>query len=158
MDASSGKELWVKSVKKLRDETATAPNNPATCTPVCNDKMVCVLFPDAGLFVYSLDGELLWQKDIGPFYSMHGISASPILVDGKVIVVVDQLQESYIVALDGKSGNELWRTDRLIGVTGGYSTPGVIEVEGMKLILSAAPGEMVAYDIATGEKKFSQLG
>jgi hypothetical protein len=44
------------------------------------------------------------------------------------------------------SGTELWRTERLLGVTGGYSTPSVAEVDGEKFLISAAPGEMIAYD------------
>jgi outer membrane protein assembly factor BamB len=158
LDAATGGELWTQSVDSLRKETATPPNGAATCSPVCNGKYVCVLFPDAGLFVYTLDGKLEWKKDLGPFYSMHGISASPILVDDRLIVTVDQLQDPYIVALDVTSGNQLWKVERLQGITGGYSTPALVEIGDQKLIVSAAPGEMVAYDLMSGEKRLSLIG
>ncbi len=158
LSAQSGKELWSKSINKLRQETATPPNDPAMCTPVCDDKMVCAWFPDAGLIACSLDGELKWQKDLGPFYSMHGISASPVLMNGKLIVTVDQLQNPYIAALDASNGNELWKVERLIGVTGGYSSPAYMRLSDMQLVISAGPGELVAYELNTGERMGSCTG
>ncbi len=125
---------------------------------MCDDKYVAALFPDAGLCVYTLYGDLVWKKDLGPFFSMHGISASPLLEDGYLVVAVDQLQDAYIAAFDVASGKELWRVDRLIGITGGYSTPNLVEIDGVKLIVSAAPGEMLAYDLKTGERRMSLLG
>ncbi len=117
-----------------------------------------MLFPDTGVAVYTRDGRQLWKKDLGPFSSMHGISASPLLEDGRLVVTIDQLQDPYIVALDVTNGQELWRTERLIGVTGGYSSPTITELDGEKVIISAAPGEMVAYDLKTGAKLMSVLG
>ncbi len=158
LSAVDGKMVWTKSVEQARKEAFTPPNSPATCTPVCNDKYVAAFFPDAGLSVYTLDGREVWKKDIGPFFSMHGISASPLLEDNTLVVAVDQLQDPYMVAFDVTSGSELWRVDRLIGITGGYSTPGLLEMDGKKLVISAAPGEMSAYDLRTGEKHMSVLG
>ncbi len=158
MNASSGDELWAKSIESSRTEVATPPNGPATCSPVCNDQLVCALFPDAALCVYTLDGQLLWTKDLGPFYSMHGISASPILVGDRLIVTIDQLQDPFVVAFNATTGEELWRVERLLGITGGYSTPALAAVGGRKLIVSASPGEMVGYDVTTGEKCLSVVG
>ena len=158
LKSADGKELWTKSVEKVRQEAFTSPNCPATCTPVCNGQYVAVFYPDAGLCVYTLDGSEVWKNDLGPFFSMHGISASPILEDNYLVVTVDQLQAAYIVAFDVASGKELWRVERLLGITGGYSTPGIMAIGGVKLIVSAAPGEMLAYDLKTGEKRMSLLG
>ena len=158
LDATTGREIWTKTVESLRKETATPPNGAATCSPVSDGKYVSVLFPDSGLFVYTLDGQLVWQKDLGPFYSMHGISASPILVDGRLIVTIDQLQSPYIAAFDVTNGTQLWKVERLQGITGGYSSPTFVEIGNRKLIISAAPGEMVAYDLETGEKRLSMIG
>ncbi len=90
---------------------------------------------------------------------MHGISASPILVDGKVVVVIDQLQSAFTVALDEKSGKEVWRSDRLLGVTGGYSSPVLHRVDGADLILSAAPANLLAITLGlANEKALSTMG
>ncbi len=158
MAEEDGKTLWSQSFKQLRKETATPPNDAATCSPVCDGSVVCAWFPDTGLVVCDMDGRLLWQKDLGPLYSMHGVSASPILADGKIILAVDQLQAPYIAAFDAGSGKELWKVDRLIGITGGYSTPVLVEVAGKSLVVSAAPGEMVGYELSSGERAFSVAG
>lgn len=158
LSATDGSMLWSKSIPKLRKETATPPNDPAMCTPVCDANIVCAHFPDAGLVVYNHSGDLLWRKDVGPFYSMHGISASPILVAGKLVLSIDQLQNPFIAAYDIKDGSELWRADRLSGVTGGYSSPVIMQHEGINLVVSAGPGEMAGYDLSTGEKRLSLTG
>ena len=128
------------------------------CTPVCNDKYVCAWFPDAGMIACSHEGDVKWQKDLGPFYSMHGISASPVLIEGTLIVTVDQLQSPYIAALDIATGQELWKTDRLIGITGGFSSPVHMHLSGLDLVVSAGPGELVGYDLKTGERKLTCTG
>jgi outer membrane protein assembly factor BamB len=158
LDAANGKELWKQSITKLRTETTTPPGNPATCTPVCEGSMVAVLFPDAGLCCYSTDSQLRWKKDIGPFHSMHGISSSPIVADGRLIVVFDQLQDSHISAFSLDDGSEAWKTDRLVGVTGGYSTPCVYSGADGISIISAGPIELAAFDTVTGLKRWSALG
>jgi outer membrane protein assembly factor BamB len=158
LDAKSGNSLWAKSVTKIRDENATPPNNPATCTPVSNGEYVVVHFPDAGIFAYDLAGELKWQKDIGPFYSMHGISSSPAIIGDKVVFSIDHLRDPFTVALDLKTGNEAWRSERLVGVTGGYSSPGEMTIDGKLVVVSIAPSELVLYDLETGKKLLSSIG
>ncbi len=158
LNAKSGKQLWEKSVTKVRDENATPPNNPATCTPVSNGELVFVLFPDVGIFAYDMNGEFKWQKDLGPFYSMHGISSSPAIVGDKLIVSIDHLRDPFIVALDLKTGNEAWRAERLLGVTGGYSSPGEMTIDGKVVVISIAPSELVLYDVQTGKKLLSSIG
>ncbi len=153
-----GELLWDYAIPSLRKETATPPNGPATCTPACADNYVAAFFPDAGLVVCDTNGKLVWQKDIGPFFSMHGISASPIIVDSRLIITVDQLSDSYIVAFDLRNGDQLWKVDRVMGITGGYATPAVIELGERKLIVSPSPSEMLIYDAATGEQVSSIAG
>jgi outer membrane protein assembly factor BamB len=151
--ASNGESLWACSVDKARVEAATPPNGPATSGLACDGQRIVAFFPDAGVVSVSMDGQKQWLKDLGPFSSMHGLCASPLLHDGTVVLAVDQLTEPYIIALDAASGNEKWRTSRLLGITGGYSTPALMELAGKTYIISAAPGELIAYDIQTGDKR-----
>jgi outer membrane protein assembly factor BamB len=157
-DAKTGELKWSQSVNKVRDENATKPNNAATCSPVSDGQNVYVHFPDTGIFAYDLTGKLLWEKDIGPFYSMHGISSSPAIVAGKLIVSVDQLRDPFIAAFDAKTGAELWRTTRLLGVTGGYSSPGEMTLDGKPVVVSISPSELAIYDVDTGKQLLSSVG
>ena len=153
LDAATGKTLWAKSVTKVRDENATAPNGPATPTPVCDGKNVFVLYPDAGLFSYSVSGEDRWHVDLAPFHSMHGIASSLVIVDDLLIVVADQLAGSYVAAYYIGTGKEAWKSDRVDGIIGGYSTPAVYRPAGEapRLVVSG-PLEVVGYDAVTGKR------
>lgn len=158
IDAKDGSEVWKFSIKKVRSEAATPPNSPATCGLACDGQRCVAFFPDAGLVALTLDGKQIWQKDLGPFSSMHGLSASPILYQDEVVLSIDQLADPFIAAFDAKTGSEKWRTERLLGVTGGYSSPTLMNVNGRTYLLSASPGELVAYDIQTGQRSTSVEG
>jgi hypothetical protein len=76
-----------------------------------------------------------------------------VLVDNKVVLVVDQLTDSYIAAYDLDSGTLCWKSDRANGVTGGYSTPAVFEPSnGPAQVVVAGPMELVAYNSQNGER------
>jgi outer membrane protein assembly factor BamB len=89
---------------------------------------------------------------------MHGLSASPVVQDGLIVLVVDQLADAYLTALSLETGAEVWKTERLLGVTGGYSTPALIEIDSKPYVVSPAPGELVLYDLKTGEKTATVAG
>ncbi len=151
LDAQTGQQLWEQSLEKVRDENASSPNGPATCTPAVEQDLVVVLFPDTALACFTASGQLRWRADIGPFHSMHGIAASPIIVEGKVIVQADQIQGSYLAAFDLQSGERLWQVERTDGVTGAYSTPSVISVPGQTpWIVATGPQGLCAYDVHRG--------
>ena len=159
LNATTGERLWQRSVRKVRDEAATNPNSPATCTPATDGKNVVAFFPDAGLFCFSTDGDKLWSVDAGPFHSMHGIACSPVLVDGLVVLTFDQLRDSKISAYKLSSGELAWSAPRIDGLTGAYSTPCTINREnGPSTILTSGPQEFCAYRASSGERLWSVPG
>lgn len=159
LDAQSGKPLWTRTLTKVRDENASRPNGPATCTPAADAARVVAFFPDAGLVCYSVEGEERWRVDPGPFYSMHGIAGSPILAGGMVLLPVDQLKESRLLAYSAESGKLLWSVPRIDGVTGAYSTPSVFTpAGGQTQIVVSGPQELSGYWAASGRKAWSLPG
>ena len=159
LDAATGKPLWSHSVPKVRQENASRPNGPATCTPAASGTSLVVLFPDAGLFCYSAAGTVRWRVDVGPFHSMHGIASSPIIAGNKVLLQADQLRGSYLAAYDLETGDLAWKTDRLDGLTGAYSTPSVFASPGGSThVVASGPGELSGYVAATGERAWFAAG
>jgi len=159
VDAATGKTRWQRAVEKTRDETASRPNGPATCTPVTDGQHVVVFYPDTALLCYSTSGALLWRTEVGPFHSMHGIANSPILVRNLVIQMIDQLQESYIAAYDLTTGKPAWKVDRIDGLTGGYSTPSLyVPQDGDPLIVASGARGLYGYHAASGDAAWSVPG
>ena len=65
-----------------------------------------------GLFCYTVDGELVWSKELGEFVSPWGTSASPLLLRNMVIQNCDADEDAYIIALNKKTGETIWKTKR----------------------------------------------
>ena len=153
LDAATGKERWARSVKKLRQENATPPNGPATPTPAIDGESVFVLYPDVGVLCYSLSGDEKWRVDLPTFRSMHGIASSLVTVDNLVILVIDQLADSYIEALYADTGKVAWKTTRADGVAGAWSTPAVYRPKnGPPELVVSGPIEVVGYAATTGKR------
>jgi outer membrane protein assembly factor BamB len=157
-EAASGKLLWRKAFSKARPEIGNPMNGPATPTPAAGGGGVVAFFPDIGLVALSAEGDELWQAPLGPFKSLHGISSSPVLVDGKILLVVDQLEGSYLAAFHAASGKPVWRTERASGVTGGYSTPTVLGSGSQALVIVAGALELAAYRASSGERVWWATG
>jgi outer membrane protein assembly factor BamB len=89
-------------------------NTYASETPVTDGERLYVYFGMMGLFCYDLDGSLVWKKDLGSFAmdTDWGTSTSPVIHDGMLYQQIDNEQESFLVALDAKTGGERWRVPR----------------------------------------------
>jgi hypothetical protein len=97
---------------------------------------VFVFFGSFGVLCYDLDGHKLWEHALGPFRDEYGAASSPMLVDDKVILLEDHDIDSFIIALDARTGKMLWKTPRPNAVRS-YSTPAIWSSEGRKQLLVA---------------------
>src|SRR4030095_10606963 len=120
-DRRTGKLLWEQSVDRKQNPLIHPLNEPAAITPVTDGTNVYVFFRDFGLLSYDGAGKLRWQRPLGPFTNAIGLSSSPILVDGRLILQVDQYIDSYIATFNPDSGETFWKTSR--AETKGWSTP-----------------------------------
>ena len=146
----TGKVEWRRSVRAARREAQNPLNHRAAPTASTDGKTVFVFFADFGLIAYDFDGKEQWQLPLGPFNSQHGLVASPVYSDGKVILVADQDTDAYIIGVDAKSGKIAWKTPR--NVINGYSTP-IIYRPSRGPVQVIAPGsyQLTAYSLVDGE-------
>lgn len=111
MDPANGKELWATKVGLPWDERYSG----SRCTPTVDGELVYALGTHGDLVcVRSADGELVWRRSLpndfgGRVHSVWGFSESP-LVDGKKLVCTPGGPEAGMVALDKRTGREIWRT------------------------------------------------
>lgn len=123
-DLNTGKELWKHEAHTGEPKVPRHPKSTyASETPTTDGKRVYVLFGDLGLFCYDFSGKPLWLRKIEPKKTAldYGAAASPVVCDGQVIVVYDNLEDSWIAAFDAKTGDERWRTSR--DETHSWATP-----------------------------------
>jgi len=117
-----------------------------------------VFFNDFGLVAYDLEGKEKWRAPLGPFDNVYGMGASPILVDGLVVLVCDQVTGSYIVALDAETGQERWRKSRPQALSG-HSTPILLaSATGEPQIIAPGSFRLDAYMAKTGDVAWSTSG
>jgi outer membrane protein assembly factor BamB len=152
LDRASGKELWRRELPRGGKERLENVNGPASPSPVTDGQRVFAFFQSFGLIGFTADGKELWRMPLGPFNMFYGFGASPILVDGTVILPVDQDAGAYLLGVDAATGKVKYKVDRP-GVISGYSTPTVYEPKGQpKQILIPESFQLSAYDVRTGRR------
>jgi outer membrane protein assembly factor BamB len=151
-DRATGRELWRRSVPRSNKGRLDGPNGPASPSTVTDGERVFAFFQDFGLIAFTKDGKELWRTPLGPFNIFYGFGASPILVDGLLILPVDQDTGSYLLAVDTKSGKTRYKVDRP-GVISGYSTPTVYQPkDGPKQVIIPESFQLSSYDVKNGRR------
>ena len=153
IDRSTGKILWQKEVPRSRTGRLQNVNGPASPSPVTDGANVYVFFQDFGMVSFDANGKERWNLPLGPFNMFYGFGASPILVDDKVILPVDQdFPSSYLIAVDKNTGKVRWKVERPV-VISGYSTPIVYQPkQGPKQIVVPESFQLSAYSVADGKR------
>ncbi|HKP82541.1 MAG TPA: PQQ-binding-like beta-propeller repeat protein [Pyrinomonadaceae bacterium] len=153
LDRQTGKIIWQREAPRLREGRLQNVNGPASPSPVTDGSNVYVFFQDFGLISYDAAGKERWKLQLGPFNMFYGFGASPILVDDKVILPVDQDNpSSYLIAVDKNSGKVRWKVDRPV-VISGYSTPIIYQpAKGAKQIIVPESFQLSAYSVADGKR------
>jgi outer membrane protein assembly factor BamB len=115
LDLTSGKVLWEQQAHRGVPATPVhLKNSYASETPVTDGQRVYAYFGNVGVFCYDLEGKPLWSKpmDPHPMRNAWGTAASPVVYEDKVFIVDDNDEDSYLLALDARTGNELFRVER----------------------------------------------
>ena len=153
LDRQTGKILWQREAPRAHAGRLQNVNGPASPSPVTDGTNVYVFFQDFGMLSYDRNGKERWKLPLGPFNMFYGFGASPILVDNKVILPVDQdSPSSYLIAVDKDTGKVRWRVERPI-VISGYSTPIVYQPKnGPKQIVVPESFQLSAYSVEDGKR------
>ena len=153
IDKTTGDVLWERVVTEATPHEGFHPQygSFASHSPVTDGEHVVAYFGSRGLYSYDLDGNLRWHKDLGQMSKIlrFGEGTPPVLHADRVIIKFDHEGESFIVALDKATGDEVWRTARDEFTS--WSPPLVVEHQGLKQIVVAATRKVRSYDYETGE-------
>lgn len=152
-DAKSGTKLWERSFETGPLPTITIPNTQASSTACADSERVYVHFSTLGL--KSLDaksGSVVWEHKVPMGYYLlgWGTAQAPMLYQDKLIYCQDDDLGSFILALDKKTGNPIWRTPRE-DMLAGYSVPVIVTAGGRTDVVVAGSGKMQGYDPQDGK-------
>ena len=162
LDRKTGKILWRREAPGRRLEKMHTLNDEASSSPVTDGENVYVFFGGFGLLSYGPDGNERWRRPMGPFTNFHGMGASPVLEGDKLLMVVDQDIEAYVVAVNKADGKMAWKTGRP-DMVHSFSTPIVHRPAGGPAELPTeliVPGsyQMVSYEVETGKELWRVRG
>ncbi|MEZ5365585.1 MAG: PQQ-binding-like beta-propeller repeat protein [Bryobacterales bacterium] len=158
LDRGTGRLLWTKEAPTRRLEKLNRLNDEASATPVTDGQNVYVFFGGYGLLSYTRDGKERWRLPLGPFTNFHGMGASPVLADGKVLMVCDQDIDAHVLAVDAETGKIAWRADRP-DMVHSFSTPTVYRpANGTPQLLVPGSYQLVSYAIADGHELWRRQG
>lgn len=157
-DRLSGKELWRKTAhegppRATRHIKATHAN---TSLAVQGQHLVA-FFGSEGLYCYDLDGNLLWNRDLGVInISKYGIgwgyASSPAVAKDHIVVVCDDPEKPFLAALSLSTGDELWRVSRKDVCERSWGTPLIHSTpERTQVVVNGWPW-IVSYELETGKE------
>lgn len=141
LDRKTGKTLWTKTMKARMPESEYKPGNDskhgyASSTPVTDGQRLYVFFGISGVYCLDLDGNELWQADVGSGTHGWGSATSPVLW-GNLVIVNASIESKSLVALDKLTGKEVWRAP---DISMCWASPMLVDVADKQEVVLNAPG------------------
>ncbi|HXG67546.1 MAG TPA: PQQ-binding-like beta-propeller repeat protein [Blastocatellia bacterium] len=154
LDADTGKVLWSQTAYEGQVyDDRHRKSSYASPTPVTDGRHVYAYFGSEGLYCYDYNGKLVWKKDVGKIATIGmGTATSPILYKDFVILQCDEEEgkNSFIVAVDKKTGKDVWKTPRQVQVS--WATPVLIQAAGRAELVTSGYEHVISYDPNTGKE------
>jgi len=152
LDLKDGKVVWSEVAADQKPTIPThSTNTYASETPVSDGERIYAYFGMTGVFCYDLKGKQLWKKDLGS-YSMAqgwGTGSSPVLDDKCIFIQCDNEQKSFLIALDKKTGDEVWKVSR--SDRSSWATPYVWKTKDRTELVTVGSSSIRSYDPANGK-------
>ncbi len=150
-DRKTGQQLWQKvAIEEVPHEAGHGTNTFASASPTTDGHYVYASFGSRGVFCFDMDGNPKWKCDFGQMRTAAGFGegSSPALYGDTLVVPWDHEGDSFLVAIDARTGEEKWKVARDERTT--WATPFIVEYAGRTQVVTN--GRRVrSYDLSTGE-------
>ena len=160
LDRNTGKTLWerVATVATPHEGYHRTYGSFASNSPITDGNYLYAFFGSRGLYCYDLDGELMWQKEFPPMTmaGTFGEGVAPMLVGDNLYLKHDHEGDSFLVALDKRTGKEIWRVER--DERSSWSEPLAVTHDGRMHLIVSASSKVTSYDPATGNVLWESAG
>ena len=154
IDRRTGKTIWERTAAEAVPHEPSHPDNGtwASSSAITDGQHVIASFDSFGYYAYDMDGTLIWQKDLGDkkMRNEFGEGSSPALHGNHLVVVWDHFVPgaSFVVTLDKRTGQEVWRAKRDEIDT--WATPLIVEQDGRAQVIVNGMNRLRSYDLETG--------
>ena len=158
-DRKSGAERWRRVVRQATPHEGTHLDATwASGSALTDGRRIYAYFGSFGLYCLDMAGEPVWEVDLGDMQTRasFGEGASPALYGNTLVINWDHEGPSFIVALDKRTGKELWRQERDERTS--WGTPLIVEVDGRPQVITNGTTRMRGYDLETGETVWQSGG
>ena len=148
LDLKTGNVQWERQVHEGKPATSIhLKNSFASETPVTDGSRIYCCFGNIGVFCLDFDGNEVWHHQIEPHTTRFGwgTAASPAIHDGRLYLLNDNDDESYLLALNAKTGEQLWRVPR--EEKSNWATPFIWQNERRTEIVTLGTGKVRSYDV-----------
>jgi outer membrane protein assembly factor BamB len=160
INRADGKVAWQHTAREELPHEGTHQEFGTLASPsaLTDGEHLIASFESRGLYAYDLAGKPIWQKDLGDkrMRNEFGEGSTPAIYKDKLFVVWDHQGESFIAALNKRTGAEIWRTKR--DEIDSWATPLVVETGGRAQVVTGAMRGVRAYDTETGEVVWQTSG
>lgn len=148
VDFQTGKIHWQRQIHAaIPPQPVHQKNSFASETPVTDGERVYVYLGYVGLFAFDMNGKPVWSKpmDAPRMRTGWGTASSPLLHAGRLYIVNDNEDRSFVAAFDARTGDQLWRTDRP-DERSNWSTPFVWQNEQRTEVVTTGTKKVRSYD------------
>lgn len=161
LSRKTGEILWQHDVAEARkSRQRSRENNHAVCSPAADDKHAYFLFGSGDLLAVTHAGEKAWHINIaekfGKIEILWGYSSSPLLLDGKLYVMVLRRQPSFLLCIDPATGDIEWKQDRPTTAQGespeSYASPIAATIDGKSQVVVYGGDCLTGHDAKTGKE------
>ena len=160
-DANSGSLIWVREIRAIEKAPAIHPKNShASPTPVVHGSAIFVHFGALGMARLAVaDGSIEWSTNELTYPPVHGSGGSPVLHQGKLVIVCDGSSKPFVAAVDAESGKVAWKSLRSVEarISHSFVTTTVAMVDGRAQVMAPGPDHFAAYDLASGAELWRVL-
>lgn len=152
LNKTTGEKIWsTVAVQATPHESGHNTNTFASSSAVTNGEILVAFFGSRGIYCYSMDGNLIWKRDLGKQQTRNafGEGSTPALYKNTVIIPWDHEGDSFVLALDTATGDELWKVDRDEATS--WATPVVAEHNGTAQVILNGSTRVRSYDVTSGK-------
>lgn len=163
---TDGQEQWRREIGKGNKDVRGDEGNSASPSPITDGKHVWAFMGTGTLACFTVSGQPVWQADLqeryGEFKIAFGMSATPVLHDGRLFVQLIHgdgkatTQEALVAAMDASTGDPLWKVDRVTGASNenehSYASPILYDFGGLTYLITHGADYTIAYSLDDGEE------